>query len=168
MRALRPYLLVILGLWLFAALQQAYSSRFTLLGAEPDFLIVFLASFSLLASRYAGATVGFLAGVLQGALAGADLTHFAISRTLGGFLTSWSRDFQLEQTAVAVAGTAFATTLVCRVLFMFLAAPPDIARFLGATIISALMNGLLSVPTHRLLRAIWAPDTDKRTGGLLL
>jgi hypothetical protein len=53
---------------------------------------------------------------------------------------------------------SFFLTIVAQLILMFFAPPPGIASFLGATIGSAMVNGVLAVPVHALLRRILGPQ----------
>lgn len=150
----RFFFVGVLGLWVFGALQQGLSERVSIFGVRPDFLLIFSAAYALLASRGAAAMCGFGAGVVQGALAGANLTHYVFSRTLASASIAWSTDLRFEQNAVLVALSIALGTLFAGLVFMFLAAPSAILEYLGATILSALYNGVLAIPVHSLLRRL--------------
>lgn len=151
------------GLWLAGVLQQALAYRWVVFGASPDFILIFLAATSVRLNHMPAAWNGFFAGVVQGAVAGANLTHYTISRTATSFLLARLPDFRLE-TSLALAGvTAFFTTIVGQIVFMFLAAPRPLLGFLGATIGSALMNGVLIVPVFLVIeRVTGSPRPDRR------
>lgn len=146
-----------LALWIAAVLQQGLSPQVGLLGAQPDFLLVAVGALGLCLTRPSAAVAGFVAGVLQGALAGANLTHYVVSRTVAGFCTAWSRRLRFESTWLAVFMTIAMTTVVAQLLFMFTAAPRGIAEFLGDTIIQAMYNGVLAIPVYALLKRVLNP-----------
>ncbi len=137
------------------ALQQSLAHRVSE-WFRPDFLLVALAAYGLCATRSQGATGGFLAGVVHGGLAGANLTHYAISRCVAGFLTSWSRGLNLGESPWLVGVAGALCTLVAQTALMFLAAPPDIPRYLGATIGTAVVDGALVVPTYAATKRLLA------------
>lgn len=150
-------LVAVATLWLAAVLQQSIG-RYGILNARPDYLLVALSCLCLYASRAGGAMVGFIAGLMAGAITGANLTQFIFSRSVAGFLDSWSRSLGLDANAVTAAANAFFVTIVAQLILMFFAPPPGIASFLGATIGSAMVNGVLAVPVHALLRRILGPQ----------
>ena len=151
-----------LGLWFAAALQQALAYRMVIFGAMPDFILVFLAASSPRLNRVPAAWNGFAAGVVQGAVAGANLTHYTISRTITSFLLARLPDLRLESGIPLAAATAFFTTLVAQVIFMFLAAPRGILSFLGATMGSALFNGVLVIPVFLVIERVLGGHHPKR------
>ena len=152
MRRLGPFFAAIAGLWIAGALQQSCSRALSIGPASPDFLIILIAAASPLMSRTGAAFLGFGAGVVQGALPGANLMHYVISRTVAAFFTAWAQDLKLAPHSGTIFLTGVFTTVLAQILFMFLAAPPGIIAYLGATIASAIYNGLLCVPLHGGLR----------------
>jgi cell shape-determining protein MreD len=145
-------------LLLTAALQQSLAPRIAILGAAPDFILTLIGAASLFLSRGAAAFLGFLLGVAMGSLSGANMTHYVVSRTVAAFLAAWSRELHLEPHKATVFFTVFLTTVIARVVFMFLAAPSGIAGYLGATILSGIYNGLLGIPVYALLWKAFRPD----------
>ncbi|HRK21738.1 MAG TPA: hypothetical protein PLX06_08020 [Fimbriimonadaceae bacterium] len=145
------------SLWIAGGFQQTLAPRLQVLGASPDFLLVLLAAGSLFLNRAQGSWLGFGCGIVHGALAGANLTHYVISRCMGGFLAGWSRTTTLEPNFGLAAGTAFFLTLFSQVLFMFLAPPREIGPYLGATMIAAVYNGVLVLPVYFLLKRALGP-----------
>ena len=153
MKGLGVALAIAIGIWVAGALQQVVAPRMALFGASPDFLLISLAAGSLFLKRNQAGMLGFVCGLIHGALAGANLTHYVISRTIGGFLAAWSRTRTLEPNAALAIGTGFFLTLVSQVLFMFLSPPKSgLAAYLGATIITAAYNGVLVLPVYLALK----------------
>lgn len=153
MRLLGVTLAIALGLWIAGGLQQAIAPRLAIWGASPDFLLISLAAGSIFLRRMPATLLGFACGLIHGALSGANLMHYIISRTVGGFLAAWSRT-TLEPSPFLAAGTAFFLTLVSQLLLMFLAPPKQIMPYLTATIIAAAYNGVLVLPVYSLLRKL--------------
>ena len=145
-------------LWLSAALQQSMAHRLTILGFQPDFMLVSLACLSMFYDRSGGSTIGFLTGALYGAVDFANITHYIISRTVIGFFVGWSKDLNLQGTILVAAVTTVLTTVFSQLILMFLAPPPLITPFLGATIRTAVYNGVLAVPVYLLLKRIMGPS----------
>ena len=94
---------------------------------------------------------------MQGALAGANLTHYVISRCIAGFVASWSRRLRFEMTPITVAISVAAVTVVAQIALMFIAAPTGIFGFLGDTIGSAMYNGVIAIPVYALLKRVLNP-----------
>ncbi len=158
MKGARDVILSGICIWVAAVLQQALSHRLALFGAEPDFLLIVMSCLCLYASRTGGALIGFFAGLASGAIAGANLSQYIFSRTIAGFCDSWSRNFGLDGNMVVAAINGFAVTIFAQLILMFFAPPSGILAFLGATIASATVNGVLAVPVHALLRRIIGPQ----------
>lgn len=148
----------VVTLWICGAMQQALAERLGIFGVNPDFLLVALTALCLFSPKPSGgATMGFFAGAIHGGIAGANLTHYIVSRVLGGYLAAKTRNPKYPPKPLAVFVTAALVTLVSQVVLMFFAPPSGIAGFLGATILSALYNGVLCLPLHALLHRILKP-----------
>ena len=136
---------------------QPLAPRLALCGVRPDYMLIVLGPLCLLASRRGGTLLGFFAGVIAGSLSGANMAHYVISRTVGGFFVSSSRSMGLSEGPATVALTTFALTIVAQLVLMFLAPPARIMGFLGATMGTAVLNGVLAVFVHFLLSKIVDP-----------
>lgn len=158
MKGFRGFLIASISIWIAAVLQQGLAHRWAIWGAAPDFLLIVVSCLCLYASRAGGAVIGFFAGFAAGAIAGANLSQYIFSRTIAGFCDAWSRNLGLDANAVAAAINGFAVTVFAQLILMFFAPPAGIAAFLGATIASATVNGVLAVPVHALLRRIIGPQ----------
>jgi rod shape-determining protein MreD len=154
----RLVIVSIISLWIAAVFQQVLAPRFAIFGVRPDFLLIVLVPLSLFVNRSTAAVLGFFAGLLYGAAAGANLTHYAVSRTLAGFAGSWSKATGLELNLVVLAITTAIVTVLAQMVWMFLAAPSGVLSFLGDTIGSAMYNGVLAVPFYMLLRRVLVPN----------
>jgi rod shape-determining protein MreD len=152
---------IIGGLWLAGILQAGASPHMSLVGVAPDFLLIFGLGISLHTSRPGAAGVGFFAGLIYGGLAGANITHYIISRCVACFATSWSRRLRLELNYPTVAATIFTGTVIARIFFMFTAAPQDVGGFLRDTIAEATYNGVLALPLYALVKRVM-PQTSRR------
>lgn len=146
-------------LWLAGVLQQGLAERLAIFGVAPNFLLIALGPMALLSRPSVGGTMGFFAGLIQGALAGANLTHYVISRTLAGFLTSLGNQLDIRL-ALTVAGLACAaTTFIAQLILMFLAPPSgSLIAYLFGSLGMALYNGVLAIPLYSLLRRWFAPS----------
>jgi hypothetical protein len=145
------------AIWIAAVLEQSISPRMSIFGAQPDFLLTVLACLCMFASRIGGALLGFFTGLAAGSITGANLSQFIFSRTITGFADAWSRTMGLDSNVVTAAINAAVVTIASQLILMFFAPPAGIATFVGATIGSAMVNGVLAMPVHALLRRILAP-----------
>lgn len=150
--------LCIILFWLGGALQQSVAPRLSLLGARPDFLLIALSVLSLFGPRATGAWLGFGAGLVHGALSMANMAQYVISRTVSGFFVGWSNDLHLRSGPQLAGLTTAAATLVAQLILLFLAPTTHIAGYLGATIKSAVYNGVLAVPLYLLVRGFSGPQ----------
>lgn len=156
MRGVRIPLTAILGTYLAVCIQQSLASRISLFGVVPDFGLVFVTVFALLTERVSATFVGFSVGAMEGALAGVNLTHYVISRSLAGFFGGSSSAFGLQPNPGVAAIATAVLTGASQILLFFLAPPSGIGRFLGDTIGAAMYNGVLAIPVYALLRRILA------------
>ena len=141
-------------LWLAGGLQASLAPRLGLGQVAPNFVVIVLGSVAILSSRRAGTVSGFFAGLIEGGLAGANLTQYVISRSVAGFLSGWLTAWEFDATVVVAFFAVAACTLEAQLLLMFMAPPPRILAFLLATIGSAIYNGVLAMPLFALLKRV--------------
>ncbi|MBI3721194.1 MAG: hypothetical protein HY248_01460, partial [Fimbriimonas ginsengisoli] len=144
-------------MWTAAVLHQALSFRLVIFGARPDLLLVVGLALCLLMERRQAAWVGFASGVLMGAMAMANLASYVVSRTLTSYGVSYSEELELRSSPWGAGAVCAAGTILANLILMFLAPPPLIGPFLGATIRTAVYNGVLAVPVFLLLRRALGP-----------
>lgn len=152
----------LITLWLAATLEYGLPERLNIAGASPDFILICIAPLSMLLPRAGACGVGFFGGVIQGAIVGANLTHYTISRTLTGFMIAWSRNTRIDLTVPMAGLITLLSTLFAGLLFMFGAAPRNLGPFLLDTIGSAVYNGVLAMPLYALLRRILGEPSRRR------
>lgn len=153
----RLWLAIGAQLWLMAILQFAIGSRWGLFGASPDYLLIGIAASSFFLERAPAAGLGFLSGLAQGAMSGANLGQYIASRTISSFLAGWLNDSRYMPSYVKVVLTGVGVTLVSRLILLFLAPPVGIGGYLAATILSAAYNGVLVLPVYALLKRVLDP-----------
>jgi hypothetical protein len=158
MKGLPAMAVAVVLMWVAAVLDQAMSYRLAVFGCAPSFLLAVVGPMALLSRASFAGGVGFASGLIQGALAGANLTHYVISRSIAGFLTSLGGQLDIRL-ALPVAGLACAaTTIVSQLLLMFLAPPPgSLVGYVFGSIGMAIYNGLIGIPIYALLRKIFVP-----------
>lgn len=148
---------MVVALWVAAILERGLAPHMALFGATPDFLLLVTTVSGLMMSRPGGAVTGFGAGLIQGALIGANLSHYVVSRALGGFMAAWSRHLRFENNSIVLVLATAALTVFAELTFMVTAGPKGIAGFLGDTMGTAIYNGVLAIPVYALLRRVLNP-----------
>lgn len=144
-------------LWFAAVLHQEAVHGMALFGMKPDLLLTVSLTVAVNSTPKGGALAGFLGGWLQGALAGANLTHYILTRTVTCFLASLAGGTELKVTMPICAAIVALATILAQVGLMFLAPSPDLAASLRDTMGTALYNGLLSMPLFGMLRPMFQP-----------
>jgi rod shape-determining protein MreD len=153
----RLILACVVCVYLAGGCQEALAPKVSAGGVGPEFFLIVLAGLGVYCNKRGGAYLGFVAGLLQGALAGADLASFVVTRTLAGFLCAWVAGLEFEATPLLAAAVTALTTIFAQVAFMFISPPGAIVRFLFATIGCAVVNGVLAVPFHFLVKRLSDP-----------
>ncbi len=157
MKQAKSILVTVICLWMAGGCQQSLAPHMAIYRAWPDFLLVNVACLSLFTTRAGGTLLGFAGGVIHGALAGVNLAAYAITRTLAGFMVGWLNSLEFDANVfVAFMATAGAS-LFAQLVLMFVAPPEAILPFLGATIASAMYNGVIAMPVYALLKRILDP-----------
>ena len=152
-------IVLVVSFWLAAVIQQAAIDRLQITG-KPDLLLCLALSAAVMfAPRYA-VLFGFVAGLLQGGIAGADLAHFTISYTIVAYFAGFLSWLELDIRAWYVALVVLGGTLVSNLLVMIPAPPPQFWPALGDTILSAMYNGVLAIPLYALLKRFLHPKVN--------
>ncbi|MBS1718747.1 MAG: hypothetical protein JSS72_13545 [Armatimonadetes bacterium] len=147
-------LIVALAVVLFGCFQMGLPSRLSVFSLTPNYLLVLLAIVAIFSDRKGGAIVGFFCGAIEGSLVGINLTHYIASRVITGFILGWMNDLKLQRSVLLAVLTTVGGTLAAQVILMFIAPPPEIIPFLGATIKTAMYNGVIAIPVYVLARPI--------------
>ncbi|CAN5679680.1 hypothetical protein BH11ARM2_BH11ARM2_21160 [soil metagenome] len=154
---MRKALVAAIALWMAGGCQATLSPRLGIEGASPDFLLIVLAVLAPWLPRKGAILLGFFAGILHGAVAGANLTAYALSRTIAGFLLGSLGALEMELSVALSMILAALVTMLAGIVSLFLAPPPAIGSFLLATIGSAIYNGVLAAPAHFVLGRLAFP-----------
>ncbi|RYG35557.1 hypothetical protein EON81_12365 [bacterium] len=154
---MRAGIVAAIALWLAGGCQATLAPRLGIGGAVPDFPIIVLAVLAPWLPRSGATVLGFFAGLVHGAVAGANLTAYAISRTLTGFGLGSMSSLELEPSVLLAMITAAIATLIAGLISLFLAPPPALTPFILATIGSAIYNGVLAAPAHLILGRLAFP-----------
>ena len=150
-------LIFAMAVYFSAVLQQAVSHHLAIAGARPDFPLLMMALLCQYTSRSGGALLGFFFGLFHGVLPGANLTHYVLSRTMTGFMVSWSKSLGFEHSLLSNVVSVVSATVFAQVIWMFGAGPSNILGFFGDTIRTALYNGVLVVPMFALITKMMGP-----------
>ena len=154
MKGTKGWIVAVFLIWFAGGCQQSVSYQVSLAGASPDFPLIVIATLALFGDKRSGALVGFLGGVIHGAIAGAHLATYAVTRTLLGFAVGWFSSLEFEGNPVVAFIVVAAATLVTQIAFMLVTPGGAILPFLLATIGSAMYNGVLAVPLYALLNKV--------------
>lgn len=154
MNRAKTWIACILLLWASGVLQHSVAPNVGVMGAHPNFLLATIGAMACFVTRAGGLWLGFGAGLIEGCVVGANLSHYIVSRTLCGFVSGWSNDLKFAPGIVTAFASAFLGTLFGQTILMFLTAPKDIAGFLTATIVTAVYNGVLAMPLNAILGRI--------------
>lgn len=152
--------LVVVGLWLAAIWQQSTIGDITLLGQKSAPLLIIVVLVGLRTRPGWAAVVGFAAGLLQGGPAGANLTAYCLSRTVVAFACSFVSRTGLSLNPFSVGALCAGATIFAQLSLLFLAPPPDIGRFLGATMGTAIYNGVIAGLMEAILRKTLEKPVD--------
>lgn len=157
--ALRLALLAVVAV----LVQTAAISQLTLFGATPDLAPLIVVSVGLLAGPIPGAVTGFSMGLF---------VDFALLQTLGvsslvlviighfaGRLRETVRDPQatLLPLAAGAAGTAVALVVFSLIHFLLGVEAPVSVELLRQILATVLINTLLALPVHALVRRVLGP-----------
>jgi len=156
MKGLKGAILTFVCIWI-AGILQANAELLMLLGARPDFLLTTAVVLSAWSGRRTGATIGFFAGLVHGALFSSGIGYYIVSRTLACFGVSWSRKLDIELSYWLIGSTVFVSTVFVQAFQLFLPPPQNILRLSLDTIMTATYNGVLAMPLYALLKKILDP-----------
>lgn len=144
-------------LYIAAVLQQSLSPAISFGPVRPDFFLIVMLPMALFCNSTGAIWCGFFAGLLHGGLAGANLTHYVLSRVCAGAAIANVRQLGL-QVSLPIAGLMVAGgTVVAQILLLFLAPRGAILPYLGATIGTAFYNGVLGTLVFALLKKLYSP-----------
>jgi rod shape-determining protein MreD len=147
-----------LALWVATGLQMSLSHRWGVWGARPDFLLILVVAFAQQSSLRGALWIGFCAGVLQGAISGANLTHYVASRVVASAVAANLRKVGFGTGPVTAGAFSLVACLAAQLVLMFLAPQPEVLSFLVESLKSSVLNAVLAIPVCG-LAARFVPDT---------
>jgi rod shape-determining protein MreD len=133
-------------LWLAGGCQQSAAVPVSLGSFAPNYLLLVMAVLAPYMSTFGSATVGLFAGIVQGGLAGANLTAYSVSRIFAGLAVGKLHQAELAQSPFVAALSAAVTVVVAQAVLLFLAPTVNVGAFVLATMGTAIYNGVLAVP----------------------
>lgn len=141
-------LIVVAGvlLWVAGGCQQSAAVPASIGVFAPNYLLLVVAVLAPYLPTFGSATVGLLSGIVQGGLAGANLTAYGVSRIIAGLTVGKIHQSELAQSPLVAALTAAVTVVVGQAVLLFLAPTVNVGAFVLATMGTAIYNGVLAVP----------------------
>jgi rod shape-determining protein MreD len=146
---------VVVGVWLAGVAQMAIAPRMGIFHATPNFLLIALGCTGVYMKRGPATALGFAVGLVEGALAGANLTLYVASRTITGFLLGWFNALGVEINAIVIVICAVSVTICAQGILLFLGAHHGpLTPYLAGTIGAAMYNGVIALPVYALLKKV--------------
>lgn len=150
-----PVIGAIILMVLATVFQAGFLDRYVILGAQVNLPLVVLISFSLISRPGASGALGFFSGVLTGGLSGATLTHYALSRVLAGYIVGTQNSD--EHTWRSAMIWVFLGSVIAQIVLIILAPPSPLGSAVGATLLSAVYNGVVAIPVFTLVVRLFQP-----------
>jgi hypothetical protein len=145
----------ILMLVVATVFQAGFLDRYLILGAQVNLPIVVALSLALVSRPAAGGALGLLSGILTGAISGASMTHYAVSRVLAGYFVGTRSES--EPSVWGGAGWVALGSLIAQLVLIILAPPSPLGPAIGATILTAVYNGVVALPVFALVVRLFQP-----------
>lgn len=134
-------------LLLAAGLQGSLPSGISIFGGMPDLILVVLIAYSLAEDPTFGATLGFIAGLIQGCNVGLSIGSFIATRSIIGFTAGFVSGRLFSENAIVPMISAVWLTAVCGTLFQLvnprLPLPITVGIVLGQCIHNAIATLVL-------------------------
>lgn len=123
----------------------------------PDVLFSATCVVCYFANRPGAAFLAFLSGLFMGAIVGVSMASTTAIRTLAGYGIGAVAGMDFERNRTFVAIVTATSTVVVQLVTLFVAPKPAIGAFLLATILMAVVNGVLAIPIYALLDRFMDP-----------
>lgn len=150
-----PIIGAILMLGIATILQAGVFDRYSMIGGQLNLPVVVMLCFGLISRPAAGGALGLLSGILTGGLSGATLMHYSVSRVLAGYVMGTQSKYEPE-IRLAVFWV-FVGSLISQIVLILLAPPNPLLPAVGATILSAVYNGVVAIPMFSLVARLFRP-----------
>lgn len=151
---MKTFVIGAITIWVMAVFQQVLPDRVAVLGARPDFLLTATLCLGLLIPAPGSISVGFFTGLFQGAMVGANLAQYILTRMVAGYAASRLSELEIEIGPPLAALFVALGTIAAQILMMFLAPPRSLGGFIGDTIQMAIYNAVIAVPLFAALRPL--------------
>lgn len=146
------FVAALFALWVAAVLDQGLAPRLALLGGSPQFLMLAACLVAMFAEPRAAILFAFGAGVVRGAIAGANLPHYVIAIEAATISMLFLRLVVSQEGLPARSGTVGLSLLAGNIALLLVAPPLAMLPSAGATIGSALYGCVFALPFYALLR----------------
>lgn len=150
---MKRYLWPVLSMILVLGVQGNYPSSLTIMGAKPDLVLVVLIAYSVVQDPVFGASMGFIAGLLQGAAVGMGVGSFLATRTITGFLAGLVPTRVFSENPIVPTLSAVWLTLVCEILFILGNPRPSFWAAFHTIIGECIYNAIFTVILYYILRS---------------
>jgi rod shape-determining protein MreD len=134
----------ILSFWIFGGLNEGLAKDIAIFGAQPDFLLVATVVISMLSDMRGAAVAGFTGGFFQGAITGANMWQYVVTRLIVGWIGGSLIELRFQRNAMIAAMACFVASIIAGLVFLFLTSQPNILGSLRDTLISAMYNAVLA------------------------
>lgn len=143
---LRLVTITALLLWVAGGCQQSAAVPASIGPFAPNYLLLVVSVLAPYLPTFGSATVGLLSGIIQGGLAGANLTAYGISRIFAGLAVGKLHQSELAHSPLVAALSAAITVVVGQAVLLFIAPTVNVGAFALATMGTAIYNGVLAIP----------------------
>ncbi len=149
-------------------LQASTLAGTTLVGAEPDLVLVLLVALALERGAITGAVVGFTAGLLLdvmtlGTLGVTSLVLTAAGHWVGRYGETTGRG-RLRAPSLAAAALSLVTLVGGGVLQALIGEPVSAGELARSLVPNAILAALLVIPAHRFVRVLFGRRDDHGVG----
>ncbi len=141
----------VIALILAAGIQGNWPRCLIVFGARPDLMLVVLIAYSLAEDPAFGATLGFIAGLIQASAVDFSFGSFIVTRTITGFLAGSATTRLFNENPIVPVLSAAGLTLVCESMFL-LANPRPVVSALGAVLGECVYNAVFALIVYWLIR----------------
>ncbi len=147
-RYLLPSLLILLA----AAIQGNLPDWLIIKGGQPDLILVALIATALTLDPATGAVLGFVAGLVHGAITGESLGSFIVTRTIIGYAAGSLTVRLFSDNPVVPVLAAGGLTFAGEFIFLLANPTPDLIGGVNMILAKSLYDSLLTIFVFWFLR----------------